>query len=271
MLRGVTRSNGDAARARRRPIVRARRVHIGGLADAEREAVLDRLFMVFCDYFAGHDRDTFEAIALPTPETRLALLYGDDGVLAGFASNTIQRLTIDGRAHAAMGGSGFILPEYKGGTVAGAYMLSEAARFMLTHPRVPFGLLGALLGPTTYQRFARSFARIYPHRRHGFPPAVARVVQAFARARNLSAEGAPPWTVRLGVRPLRTAPITAARAGDPDVQYYCAANPGWVDGDALLVWIPLDAANIASAAAALARDGVRGALGWLRGRAAATT
>ncbi|WP_143140725.1 hypothetical protein [Nannocystis exedens] len=261
----MNKRTGGAVHARRRPIVRARRLHMGGLAVAEREAVLERLYSVFCTYFSGHDRDTFASIALPTAETRLALLYADDGTLAGFTSNTIQRLTIDGRVHAAMGGSGFILPAYKGGTMAGAYTLSEAARFMLRHPRVPFGFLGALLGPTTYQRFARSFARVYPHRRLGFPPEVARLVREFARARNLSPEGAQPWTVNLGVRPLRTAPITAERARDPDVQYFCAANPGYVDGRALLVWIPLDAANIASAAGALARDGFRGALGWLPG------
>src|SRR5690606_29941160 len=165
-------------------------------------------------------------IALPTAATRFAQLHALDGTIAGFVAITIQQLSIDGRVHAAMGGSAFVRQEYRGGTLAGAFALSEALRFVLRHPRVPFGFLGAVLGPTTYQRFARTFERIYPSRRDGFPAEIARIVRPLAEARGLAPVGAPPWVVDLGVRPLRTATLTGERARDPEVQYFCAHNPG---------------------------------------------
>lgn len=247
-------------RVRRIPLVRARRLTVGGLDPAEREAIFDELYAIFGHYFTGHDRDTFIRIALPTPETRFALLLALDGTIAGFASNTIQRLTIDGHVHAAMGGSGFVRPEYQGGTLAGLYTASEALRFVLRNPRVPFGFLGALLGPTTYQRFAHSFERVYPNRRDGFPEALARIARPFAEARNFGLDGAPPWVVDLGARPLRTAAVTGERGRDPAVQYYCAQNPDYLRGHALIVWIPLDLANIRQVFRTLIKDFWRAAI-----------
>jgi hypothetical protein len=240
---------------------------VGGLDPAEREPIVDALYAIFGTYFAGHDRDTFARIALPTPETRFALLYALDGTLGGFASNTIQRLAIDGRVHAAMGGSAFVRPEYRGGPLAGAYTLSEVLRFRLRHPRVPIGFLGAVLGPTTYQRFAQTFERVYPNRRDGFPAEIARIVRPFAEARQLAPEGAPPWVVDLGVTSRRSPSLTGERGRDPDVRYFCAQNPDYLAGRALLTWIPLDAANLRQAFRSLGGDLRRGALSRWRARA----
>lgn len=251
-------------RHRRIPVTRLRAMTVGRLEPAEREAVIEESYAIFGTYFAGHDRETFARIALPTEETRVALLHAPDGAVAGFASSHIQRLTIDGRDHAAMGASAFVRSAYRAGTRAGLHTAGEAARFMLRHPGVRFGFLGAVLGPTTYQRFAQSFDRVYPNRREGFPPEIARIARAFAEARGLAADGAPPWVVDLGVQPLRTAPMTPARAADPDVQYFCAVNPRYVDGHALLVWIPLDATNLGSALLTLARDVATAALNRVR-------
>lgn len=258
-------SHGDD-RTQRTQLIRLRRKTFGALAADEREALIDRLYTIFSTYFAGHDRETFAQIALPTPETRLGLLYTAEGEIAGFASNYIQRLIIDGRPQAAMSASGFILPGYRGGTLAAFFTLGEALRFTLRHPTTPLGYLGAVHGPTVYQRFAYSFERIYPNRRDGFPPEIAEVAQIFSEGRGLPVEGPPPWVLSLGIRPLRTAPLTPARAKDPDVQYFCALNPGYTAGESLLVWIPLDRANLGRVFLSLSRDGGAEALNWIRGR-----
>lgn len=254
-------------RAPRTPLIRARRLTMGELDAAARDALLDEIFPIFGHYFTGHDPASFASIALPTADTRVALLCAPGGAVAGFASSTITRLDIDGRPHAAIGASVFVRPEYRGGSLAAFFETSELLRFVLRNPGVPIGYLGAVLGPTTYQRFARSFERVYPNRRDGFPPAVARVARAFAEARGLRTEGTAPWVVDLKVRPLRTAPIGGARAQDPDVRYFCEQNPGYTAGQALLMWVPFDPANVGQMLVRLSRDAGGEAIGWLRARA----
>lgn len=263
-------TNRHERRAPRTPLIRLRRLTVGEIDPSERDAIIDQIYAIFSTYFAGHDRETFCRIALPTPETRLALLLTIDGALAGFASTSIQRLTIEGRDHAAVSASVFVLPAYRGGTLGAFFVLREILRFTARHPDVPIAYLGSVLWPTGYQRFARTFTRTYPNYRMGFPPEAARIARAFIEARGMKIEGAPPWVVNLGARPLGTARITPARANDPHVQYFCANNPGYVDGHALLMWIPIDRATIGEAFRGLLLDGSAEALNWLRGRARAT-
>lgn len=255
--------------APRAPLVRLRRFTVGALGDAEREAIVDETYAIFGIYFAGHDRETFRRIAMHSPETRLALLQTRAGATAGFATMNIDRLTLDGRVHAAVSASVFVRPGYRGGTFAAAFLLSEILAFRLRNPGVPLGYLGCVLGPTTYQRFARFFPRTYPNRRDGFPPETARIARTFLEARGLRIEGAAPGIVNLGARPLRTARITPARASDPDVQYFRSVNPGYTEGHALPMWIPIDRTTIAQAFWGLFRDGTAEALTWWRGRARA--
>lgn len=254
-------------RALRTPLIRLRRLTVGDLETTEREAIVDETYAIFSTYFTGHDRETFRRIALSPPATRLALLRTIDGVTGGFASTSIQQLTIEGRIHAAVSASVFVLPAYRGGTLAAAFVLSEIVPFMVRHRGVPIGYLGTVLGPTTYKRFASFFTRTYPNRRDGFPPEAVRIARPFMEARGLKIDGAPPWTVDIGVRPLRTAPITRARASDPDVQYFCAVNPGYTAGHALPMWVPIDRTTLREAVQGLLRDGGAEALSWLRGRA----
>lgn len=243
-----------------------RRVTVGALGGAEREAIVDETYAIFRHYFAGHDRATFERIAIHSPDTRLALLRTRAGVTAGFATMNLDKVTIDGRVHAAVSASVFVREGYKGGTFAAAFLLTEILAFRLRNPRVSIGYLGCVLGPTTYQRFARFFPRTYPNRRDGFPPEAARIARAFLEERGMKLQGAPPWSVDIGARPLRTARITPARAADPDVQYFCSVNPRYTEGHALPMWVPIDAVTLGQAAWGLLRDGTTEALTWWRGR-----
>lgn len=260
-------TNHRERRTARTPLIRLRRLTVGELETAEREAIVDETYAIFSNYFTGHDRETFRRIAMHTPETRVALLQTIDGVIGGFASTSIERRTIEGRDHAAVSASVFVLPAYRGGTFAAAFVLSEIVPFMVRNPDVPIGYLGCVLGPTTYKRFASFYERAYPNRRDGFPPEAAQITRAFLEGRGLKLEGAPPWSVDLGARPLSTATITPARANDPDVQYFCAVNPGYVEGRALALWVPIDRTTIAEAVRGLVRDGSAEGLNWLRGRA----
>jgi len=246
-----------ARRAPRTPLLRLQTLTFGDLQAAEREALVDEAYAIFGVYFEGHDREAFCRVAMPSPQTRLALLQTFDGVTRGFAATNIQRLTIGGRVHAAVSASVFVLPAYRGGTLAATFVMRELLRFIAREPGVPVGYLGLVLGPTTYQRFASTFERTYPNRRTGFPPEAAGIARAFLEARGVTIEGAPPWVVELGVRPLRTASITGARAKDPHIQYYCAANPGYLAGQALAMWVPIDRSTL-----------VQGVRGLLRGAGA---
>lgn len=258
-------------RAPRRPLTRMRRVILGTLEEAERESIIDQSYAIFGKYFAAPDRESFRRVAMPSPERRVALLQTAEGVVGGFVSTGIELRDIDGRTYAAVSASVFVLPDYRAGTFAAAFILTEVLRFVLRNPRMPIGYLGYVLGPTTYQRFASFFRRTYPSRRAAFSPEEERVLRAFLEGRGHTLGAGPPWVVDLGFRPLGTATITPERASDPDIRYFLGLNPRYVDGYALAVWIPIDWTTLAEAVRGLVRDGAAEALGWwrVRGRARA--
>ncbi|APR88066.1 hypothetical protein A7982_13415 [Minicystis rosea] len=237
------------AKAPRRPIARTRVVTLGELPAAERAALVEQLYAVYLANSNTLDRAGFERVVLPSDEMRVALFLGRDGELAGFSAARIQRIVVNGREQAVFGAGVHILPAYRGGSASAVFGLTEALRFKLKNPRIPLSYVTTASNPAVYKLFARTLRRYFPRRDQETPAEVEAIVQAISQKRGVQWTGEDPWLARTFVRPSRPERIRGSRAlqNDPDVAFYVARNPGFAEGDgsALLVFVPLDAADIA--------------------------
>lgn len=66
---------------------------------------------------------------------------------------------------------------------------------------------------------------------------------AASRRRHYEPIGADPWVVRSDAVPLDVSRMQKLR-GDPHVRFFTAMAPRYTEGEAVVVWIPLDVANI---------------------------
>ncbi len=236
-------------RAARRRISRTRRVSLGRLSAAEREALCGDAYAIYSRYKAGVERATFDRHFFGDDEARVALFFGDDGALVGFACASLARLSHAGREHAVYSALLFVDTRYSGTREAKKFALAEALRFKLRAPRTPLAYMGVVTTPAAYRMFAVAMPTFYPNRHAPAPASVTALVRAAATRRGLAFEDDERWLVRgLGeVRQPERLRGAASLQGDPDAHFYLDENPRFATGVAMLLWVPLDLANLCGA------------------------
>lgn len=240
-------------RVARRRISRTRRVSLGRLSAAEREALCRDAYAIYSQYKVGVERATFDRQFFGDDEARVALFLGDDGALVGFACASIARMAHAGRVHAVYSALLFVDTRYSGTREAKKFALAEALRFKLREPWTPLAYMGVVTTPASYRMFAVAMPTFYPNRHAPAPAPVTALVREAATRRGLAFEDDERWLVRgLGeVRQPERLRGAASLQGDPDARFYLDANPRFAAGVAMLLWVPLDLGNLFGALARL--------------------
>jgi hypothetical protein len=200
-----TSSNASGSRGAsatgRLGIARSRRFTIGDLDARARAAVIDDLYDIYRGNASSLTREGFERNALPSDATRVALFYGEDQTLAGFAVATLLRVRAGGVEHAVFSGIVHFRLAYRGGAAAALFGLTEALRFKLENPRMPLSYVTVCSTPAVYSLFARTMPRFYPHPELPTPAYVHEIARAVTAARGMTPAGADPWLIPAVARP----------------------------------------------------------------------
>jgi len=110
--------------------------------------------------------------------------------------------------------------------------------------------------PLIYDLTARMLPTMAPGSGSPPPPSALEIVHEVARARGLPVDPTDPWLVQFYGRAAQADRLKASRAyarRSPAMAWFEAHAPRWAEGQALLVWAPVDAANLLGAAGRLAR------------------
>jgi len=261
-------TDARSAGARSRRLV-ARTVPAASLAAEVRDA----MFALFAASYAGADRVRFER---DLAEKQLVILLSAraGGALRGFSTVHVREL---GDADAPNGGGTLV---YSGDTVIDrAYwgqkrlQLAFAAllvRLKLRRPGRPLYWFLISKGYRTYLLLANAFPRAVPRHDRPDDPALREIVDACAAARFGADYDAAAGVVRYAeaherVRP-GLAPLDTSLLANPHVRFFAERNPGHADGDELAC---LAEVRLRDLARILPRNALRGALGGVRGGAAA--
>lgn len=227
-----------------RRIVSSESVRSEALSPALRSSLFGRMYAVYSETMYGHTREQFEQHLLGGGDLHLTLYYGARGEFAGFAYIGIQRIEHRGKPVAAFSAGGFFLPGYHDGGVSGMlFGLRKALWFKLCHPRTALGYLARTSSPVAYRLFTRTMIRVYPIRTRSTPPEIDALVRKLGAGRHYVPLGADPWVVRSDAIPRDTTGMSRLQ-DHPDVRFYRRLNPRFAQGEALLVWMPLNAATI---------------------------
>ncbi|SON59811.1 hypothetical protein MSIMFI_01298 [Mycobacterium simulans] len=227
-----------------RRIVRSETLRPASLAPEQRSALFDRLHAVYSETTLGLTRDQLENVLFSADDLRLTLYYGAYGEFAGFTSIGIQCVEHEGKTVATFSPGGFLRRGYHAGVSGILFGLREALRFKLRQPHMPLGCLVRTSSPVVYRLFARTMPRVYPNRMCRTPPDVEALVRAISAGRHYTPVGESPWVVTSVAIP-RDGSRMRLLDDDPDVRFFLQLNPRFTEGEALLFWVPLNAATIA--------------------------
>ncbi|MFL0181626.1 hypothetical protein [Mycobacterium sp. SMC-15] len=228
--------------ARSRRIRRKEYLQPASLCPSERSALADRLYPVLCETMSGFARNEFEEHVFARG-VRVGLFYGADGELAGFTYAGLDRVEHESRNHAIFSMGTFFRPGYHGGVQTALFGFRVALRFKLREPRTPMSYLTRSVSPASYRRMALVMPTLYPHSTRQTPAGVEALVGALIARWQYHPVAQDSWVVRSIATP-HTVSRLRRIADDPETRFYLRLNPRFADGESLVVFIPLNTANI---------------------------
>lgn len=181
------------------------------------------------------------------------MFYGADGELAGFSNTSVLNVEVDGRTLAVFSAGVYVRLAYQGGEASARFGLIEALRQKLRAPHIPLSYMAMASSPAPYHLYATTMPQLWPVAHEAPPVEVERAIRAVSELRKLVAVDGDAWRVKTYVKPDDPDRIrrSARLRNHPNMGFYEARNPARDHAEAataLLVWIPLDARNIAGAA-----------------------
>jgi hypothetical protein len=233
----------EPATAKAGRIVRRKILQSSALDPEQRSELIDRLYAIQCETLSGESREEFEAGIFGKGEVCFALFYGKRGELAGFSHAAIERIEHAGRSHAVFCAGVFFRPGYHGGLSAMLFAIRQSLRFKLREPLTPLAYLTRSTTPIAYRLLAMATPRLYPSPSYETPDEVDALVRDISVRRGYGVQHGNPWVVRENYGPSDPSRMSRLEH-DPYVRFYTELNPRYAAGEALLTWIPVDAANI---------------------------
>lgn len=225
-------------------IARGRYLQSGSLGPAELEELVDILYDIYRETACGCTRDEFADVVFKAGDGRFALFCDERDHYVGFSYAAFDFLQHGGTTQAVINAGVFFRPGYCGGATAAFFGLRQALRFKICSPRTPLAYATRSSSPAVYRLLASTMPRMYPNRRHPTPANIEALALAISSRRHYKPVGGNPWVVRSDAVPLDVACMRRLNH-DPDVQFYTELVPRYAEGESVLVWIPLDLANIA--------------------------
>lgn len=225
---------------------------------AGRAALIDRIYPVHCEIFAGVSRADFGAYVVDSPaqRTRIQVFRAEDGRIVGYVATHVFLVDAGGEAVAVLRSEAGLLREARGQTVAGRLLLTEALGMRLRHPRRRCCFLACPIHPASYFVLARTSPAVWPRPGVPTPSHVQSLMDGLDGALCLEAPTGSVGEVRKVGWVTRQTPAEAASwaaHGSPLVRYYHDQNPGYTDGAGLRVVAPIGLATVATAAGAFLR------------------
>jgi hypothetical protein len=241
----ATAAHNSAAGKLSKRISRTRYVYSESLSPAQRTALVDQLYEIYCETARGDSRDVFEALVFGANDVRIALFYGPVDELAGYSYVATEQIDHANRTYAVQRAGVFWRLGYGGGLSSMAFGLTNGLRYKFRHPRIPLAYLTRSTTPAVYRLLASLMPRVYPSPKLQTPDHVLALLPLLSARRGYVPVGGNPWVVREDTSLCEPSRLRRLD-DDPYARFYTQLNPRFADGESVLTWVPLDLANIAS-------------------------
>lgn len=227
------------------------------LAPQALEYLIDELYAVHTQVYAGVSRDAFAAdVVLPPSRTRIAITRVLSGAAVGYTASHLYYARPETSGVAVMRSERSYLPAYRDLGLGRTLLFKEALRFRSLNPLTPLVGLCCPVDPAAYVALGRSAAQLWPHPKRRMPARVQRLMGTLSSFFTLPTIDGRPGVRHIGwiTRSSTDEAARWARSTDTFARYFHAANPVYAQGSGLLTVVPLSLGNLLlSGARSLAR------------------
>lgn len=221
------------------------------LTQAQQRALTEELYSFHLQVFEGVDRACFSryVIAPPADQNLLTIYRDASGNIIGYCSLQRRDLELSSGRHRILRGVLGFLPEHRGKSLGASFYAWHVVKHTLTAwaRGMRCSMLGTPVGPLMYLALARAMGDFWPHPQRSTPPSVQRLMEELSQAYQfeppLSGEAGccrVGWVVQQGVEERER----LHAATQPELRFYLRKNPGYQQGDGLIMLVPFHAKNL---------------------------
>lgn len=191
------------------------------------------------------DHDEFERLILqPETEGELTVLYGTNKEIAGFSRIYRHQVDLNKKQVIVYSAYIYLNPLYKVRPTIESSGLTQAIKEKLTNPHEEIIYLAFANNPLTYDYIYQLSDSIYPKPSQRVPEQILTLINAFKRQYGWITTNSHPLVINSPLVPLRSQSNFTIDEGDELHEFYLSTNPDYLQGNSLLVYMPLHLANI---------------------------
>ena len=209
------------------------------------EHLTQKLYNFFASYYHVTNQDDFQQIILcPEEKGELIVHYGINQDIAAFSRTFNQEVLVGKKQVTIYLALIYLNPEYSAcPTVAGAG-LTEAIKYKLKNPHEELIYVACADNPLTYEFISQLSDSIYPKPSQRVPDQILTVINALKKQNGWISTNNHPMVINSHFIPVRNQLLNMHDDGSELNEFYLSANPDYIQGNSLLVYIPLHLANI---------------------------
>lgn len=191
------------------------------------------------------DQDEFEQLIIrPDVNGELTVLYGINDEIAGFSRTCRQALTMGQKQITTYSAYIYLNPHFKTSATVESVGLSEAIKYKLTNPDEEIIYLAFANTPIAYEFIYQLSDTIYPKPNQNIPEKITQVIEAFTKQNGWISTGTHPMVINSPLVPLRSRSAELTDEKSELNGFYLSTNPDFLQGNSILVYMPLHLANI---------------------------
>lgn len=209
------------------------------------EAVINSIYdFLSKSYHLASKEELLQLIIQPEQEGELSVLLGLNGSIAGLSRTTKQHLQVGRKKATVFTVLMFLNPQYKPSSALVNAGLTQGMSYKLAHPREEIAYIAFANMPFSYKLLNKLSDSFYPKPSQPVPNQIKTVVDAVKKQNGWVSTGANPMIVHSPLVPIRGQAVHMPAEQDELDEFYLEVNPDYMQGKALLTYIPLNLANI---------------------------
>ncbi|MCL9683793.1 hypothetical protein [Legionella maioricensis] len=209
------------------------------------EQLIKKLYQFLTSYYHLPNQEKFNRLILRMEENgELIIHHGINQEIAGFCRTLRQSIIVGKKQVITYSALIYLNPQYHVCPTVGSAGLTEAIKYKLAHPQEELIYVAFADSPLTYEFLYNLSDSIYPKPLQRVPDQIITVINALKKQSGLISTCNHPMVVNSLMLPAKNKILPLQDEGNETNEFYVSANPDYLQGNSLLVYIPLHLANI---------------------------
>ncbi|KTD76293.1 hypothetical protein [Legionella waltersii] len=195
-------------------------------------------------YHLTSNEEFTSLILRPSEEGELTVLMGQDNDIAGFSRTYKQATTVGKKIITCFTGHLYLNPNYHVPATVTCAGIKQAIQYKLDNPHEETIYIALANTPQAYEFLYELSDTLYPKPLQRVPDQILTILKAIKQTNGWIDTNNHPMIINSSLVPLRSQFKQDLEESNELTEFFLSTNPDYLQGNSLLVYLPLHLANI---------------------------